>query len=155
MDLDATAWLLIATTAITGVGAGATLDQAIKQLPARHRIGSDAYAEYVRAADLANGLKWYPALGISTTLVTAAAVIVGFLDDPDTASAVGLGAVAVGLLAQLASSSQAAPTLHRLRKGADPATTLDKFSRWNAVRGVAVTFTLVAAAYTLASWVTR
>lgn len=48
--------VLLVAVAVNGIVTGATLDQAIKQLPARHRIGPDAYASYVRAADLTNGL---------------------------------------------------------------------------------------------------
>jgi hypothetical protein len=151
MNSDVTTWMLIATTVVTGVGAGATLDQAIKQLPARHRIGPSAYADYVRAADLGNGLIWYPILGIGTTLVTLATVLVGFLHDRNGATTAGLYAIAAGLAVQLGASVRAAPTLLGLKKGADPAATLDKFARSNAIRAVAVTFTLAATTYTLAA----
>lgn len=151
MTADATTWLLIATTVVTGVGAGATLDQAIKQLPARHKIGPAAYADYVRGADLGNGLVWYPILGIGTTLVTIATILVGFLNDRNSSTTAGLYAIAVGLAVQLGASVRAAPTLLGLRQGADPRSTLDKFARSNAIRAVAVTFTLLAATYTLAA----
>jgi uncharacterized membrane protein len=47
-----------------------SLDQSIKQLPARHRIGVVAFAAYSQAADLGNGVVWYAALGIGGALLT-------------------------------------------------------------------------------------
>jgi hypothetical protein len=62
---------------------GATLDQSVKQLPARHRIRVVAYAAYARAADLAGGLRLHPALAGVVLLSTGAAVATGLLDHPD------------------------------------------------------------------------
>jgi hypothetical protein len=39
---------------IDGLLAGAGLDQIVKQLPSRRRIGPVAYSKYFMAADLAN-----------------------------------------------------------------------------------------------------
>ena len=58
---------LVLAGLVNGLLAGASLDQPIKQLPARHRIGSHANS---RAADLANGVAWYAALGIGGALLT-------------------------------------------------------------------------------------
>ena len=56
--------LVIIATALDGLLAGASLDQSIKQLPARRRMGVIAFSAYSRAADLGTGLIWYPVLGI-------------------------------------------------------------------------------------------
>jgi hypothetical protein len=57
MAFDLTLALLVVATAVTGVLAGASLDQSVKQLPARRKIGAVAYSRYSRAADLFAFLK--------------------------------------------------------------------------------------------------
>jgi hypothetical protein len=153
----ATGWatdLLIVATAINGIGTGATLDQAIKQVPARRHIGALAYASYVRAADLSNGLRWYPTLGISTVVVTATAVVAGLLDSPSMAEAVALILAAIATAGHLFASSRAAPTLLALRAGVPDETTtdqiLDRFARFNGARAVGVVVALSALTWALA-----
>jgi hypothetical protein len=51
--------LRLAAVLANGVLVGASLDQSIKQLPARKKIGSVAYSNYSRAADLGNGVPFY------------------------------------------------------------------------------------------------
>src|SRR5215510_5163098 len=67
--------LLLAATAADGLLAGASLDQSIKQLPARHRIGVRNYSSYSRAADLGNGVAFYGILGGGAAALTIAAAI--------------------------------------------------------------------------------
>jgi hypothetical protein len=50
--------LLIAAVVVAAMGAAASLDQLIKQVPARYRIGVVAYSAYSRAADFHTGI-WY------------------------------------------------------------------------------------------------
>jgi hypothetical protein len=71
---NATGWvtLLALATAVDGLLAGASLDQSIKQLPARHRIGIRAYSAYSRASDQANGFFWLAPLGVGGALLTLA-----------------------------------------------------------------------------------
>ena len=71
--------LIVVATALNGIAAGASLDQSIKQLPARHRIGAVAYATYSQAGDLGNGLFWYAGLGMCAVLVSLAATIVAIM----------------------------------------------------------------------------
>ncbi|MGH2514139.1 MAG: hypothetical protein ACRDHP_00640, partial [Ktedonobacterales bacterium] len=75
------AWLTMALTvgaaALDGILAGASLDQSIKQLPARHRMGVVAFSAYSRAADLGNGVVWYALLGVGAAVITIAAAVVG------------------------------------------------------------------------------
>ncbi|MGH7883315.1 MAG: hypothetical protein ACREN8_10500, partial [Candidatus Dormibacteraceae bacterium] len=74
--MNAFLWLLIIAVLVNAILVGASLDQSIKQLPARHRIGVVAYSEYSKAADLANGVLWYGVLGIGGALITLAAAVV-------------------------------------------------------------------------------
>ncbi len=55
--------LVIVATAVNGILVGASLDQSIKQLPARHKTGVIAYSAYSQASDLGNGIAWYVLLG--------------------------------------------------------------------------------------------
>jgi hypothetical protein len=68
-------WLALVglATLVDGLLAGASLDQSIKQLPARHRMGVVQFSEYSQAADLGHGVVWYAALGIGGALLTLVA----------------------------------------------------------------------------------
>ena len=99
--------ILFAATALTGILTGASLDQSIKQLPARHKIGAVAFSAYARAADLGNGILWYAALGLGAALLTlvASALIV----------ASGAGSQALTIAALVAGDWQFSTPLPRLR----------------------------------------
>jgi hypothetical protein len=75
--MDTTMWLLVAALIGNGLLVGASLDQTVKQLPTRHRIGVVAFSEYSKAGDLGRGVAWYAALGIGAALLTLAAAVVG------------------------------------------------------------------------------
>ena len=47
--------LVVATTALSGIAAGASLDVSIRQLPARHRMGVMAYSVYSQATAPCHG----------------------------------------------------------------------------------------------------
>lgn len=79
MPIDFSFALLVAATAAIGLLAGASLDQSIKQLPARHRIGSIAFSQYSRASDLGNGILFYGILGVGAALLNIAAAIAAYL----------------------------------------------------------------------------
>src|SRR5215204_6177527 len=110
MALDLTLSLMLAATAATGILAGASLDQSIKQLPARHRLGMAAFSAYSRAADLGNGIAWYAVIGIGAAALTIAAAIVAHWQGQAAGQAVPLDlAAALAVLHSLA-TTQAAPT---------------------------------------------
>ncbi|OJY52834.1 hypothetical protein [Pseudonocardia sp. 73-21] len=146
--------LLLAATAANGIAAGATLDQAIKQLPARRRIGAPAYLDYVRAADMGNGLIWYPIMGVGTAALTLTAVVVGLLTHPTTVLAIALVAAGAGTVAGGVTTARAAPTLLPLRHGEHTAeaveAVLNRFATINALRAAAIVLTLAAAIWALA-----
>src|SRR6266496_1832792 len=70
-------WFVLLGIAVTvnGLLAGASLDQSIEQLPARHRIGMRAYRAYSQASHMANGRFWLIPLGIGGAVLTLAAAI--------------------------------------------------------------------------------
>src|SRR5437660_7709069 len=79
--------LLAVALILNGLLAGASLDKAITQLPARRKIGLRAMAEYQRATDLGPGLFLYPILGLGAPLLTWAAAVALF-QGGDVSSAV-------------------------------------------------------------------
>ena len=70
MHVDLVQGLLIAAVAANGLLSGASGDQSIKQLPARHRLGSLAFSAYSRASDQSIGVVWYAVLGIGGAILT-------------------------------------------------------------------------------------
>jgi hypothetical protein len=142
--------LLLAAAGANGLLAGASLDQSIKQLPARHRIGVLAFARYSQAADLANGVAWYAVLGVGAALLTLIAAAAGLADHPSTAAAVALWAAIAATGAHSAATARAAPINFRQRRlGADEAALtvlFNRFQRWQTIR---VTFQVTALAAVL------
>jgi hypothetical protein len=133
--------LLVAATVFIGLLAGASLDQSVKQLPARHKIGLVAYSQYSRASDLGNGILFYSILGIGAAGLNIAAAIAAYLQDvtPDQRTLIYVGAL-FALLHSLA-TTQAAPTLFRqrkVRKDDEPslASIFNKFTQWQNIRCV-------------------
>ena len=86
MFLSFTFVLILAATAADGLLAGASLDQSIKQLPARHKMGLVAYSEYSRAADLGPGILWYAILGVGAAVLTVASAVVAIFEGVPPAS---------------------------------------------------------------------
>jgi len=139
MASDFVAALLIAAAIANGLLAGASLDKALVQLPARRKIGLHAMAEYNRATDLGPGLILYPALGLGAPLLTiAAAMAVYFGLDVSNA---GVSWILLGALlsvGHMITTAQAAPNLLQLR-GSIPADgelegLYGRFAGWSGVR---------------------
>jgi hypothetical protein len=133
--------VMIPTGITVGILAGAGLDQVIKQLPARKRIGVLAYSKYFMAADLANGRYWYGMVGILAYLLTLVSAITGFLEGVDATTAVLLLIAAGFAIVHAFGTSQAAPTAFRVRGAGSDENDLtmifDRFSKWTTVRGIA------------------
>ena len=143
--------LTFAATALNGILVGASLDQSIKQLPARKRMGAIAFSLYSRSADLSNGIVWYATLGIGTALITIAATITTFV----AGNAYPLPILLAGILSVLHSlaTSQAAPTNFKQLKVPNDEVALtaifDTFDRWQRVRVVLQVLTFLAVLWAL------
>lgn len=142
--------LAIATTAVIGPGAGMSLDQAIKQLPARRRIGAVAYSAYSRAGDQGNGLFLYPPMGIASLLLSVATAVSGHLCHLPYTLQTPLDIS--GVLAVLHSlvTARAAPINFSQRKyeptdEANLARVLDRFAFWHNLRTVLQALNFAAA----------
>jgi hypothetical protein len=140
MSLNTTLLLLLVATAATGILAGASLDQSIKQLPARHRMGIEAFSAYSRAADLGNGIAWYAIIGIGAAALTIAAAAVAHWQGEAVGQAMPLDlAAALAVLHSLV-TTRAAPTNFSQRRAVGDEVALtrifNRFERWQALRAV-------------------
>jgi hypothetical protein len=150
-------WLLLAATLANGLLAGASLDQSVKQLPARHRIGVEAYSEYSKAADLGNGIAWYATLGIGGALLTLIAAGVAFSGKVGANNISALTVVIVLTVAHSVMTTLAAPTNFSQRKATGDPVRLEaifqRFEQLQTVRATLQFLTLLAAAWAFASLV--
>ena len=101
---------LLAATALTGVLCGASLDQSIKQLPARRFIGVQAFSAYAKAADLKNGVLWYAILGVSAALASIATGVLAWHNHLEINVALPLYLGAAFAVCHTICTTQAAPT---------------------------------------------
>jgi hypothetical protein len=146
-DMDADRVLMVAAVAVNGLLTGATLDQAVKQLPARHRIGVEAFSAYSQAADLSNGVVWYAVLGVGTAVLTLAAVVAGVRARRGGAVRWVLWVAAVATVAHMAVTAVAAPVNFSQRDAhgvRDLTGVFNSFERLNAVRAALQVVVLVA-----------
>lgn len=140
MALDTALLLMLAATAANGILAGASLDQSIKQLPARHRMGMVAFSAYSRAADLGNGVVWYALIGIGAAALTIATALVAHLQGIAAGQALPLDMAAALTVLHSLVTTQAAPTNFSQRRAGDDEAALarifNRFERWQALRAV-------------------
>jgi hypothetical protein len=152
-DMDATLWLLMAAVLANGLLVGASLDQTIKQLPARRRIGVVAFSDYSKAGDLGPGVAWYATLGIGAALVTVLAVLVGLTGQPDAQLSAALWLALLLTVAHSVTTARAAPLNFSQRAAAGDATRLetifDRFERWSRARSALQLLTLLSVAWAL------
>lgn len=159
MAIDGALILIAVATAADGVLTGASLDQSIKQLPARHKLGAVAFSAYSQAADLGPGVVWYATLGVGAALLTiAAAVVEAALRTSAALAAPMYVAAALSVLHSLA-TARAAPT-NFSQRGADGdeqrlAAIFDRFERWQTVRAILQTLTFIASLVALVAWAAR
>ena len=147
--------LLALAAGIDGLLAGASLDQSIKQLPARHRIGVLAFSAYSRASDQANGIIWYAALGVGGALLTLATAISAIVVDAPANQRWPV-LLAGGLsIAHSFATLRAAPINFSQREVASDEAALrdifDRFERWQTARAALQLATFVAMLWALAA----
>jgi hypothetical protein len=151
--MDTTLWLLLAAVLGNGLLVGASLDQVIKQLPTRHRIGVVAFSDYSKAGDLGRGIAWYATLGVGAALLTVLAVLVGLTDRPDPQVAAALWLALLLTVAHSLTTARAAPTNFSQRTAAgDPArleAIFDRFERWSRTRSALQVLTLLSVTWAL------
>ncbi|HKS71089.1 MAG TPA: hypothetical protein VJQ45_11740 [Ktedonobacterales bacterium] len=156
MTLDVSFILTVVAVAADGMLAGASLDQSLKQLPARHRIGAVAYAAYTQAADLGPGVLWYGILGVGAAVLTIAAgvtAVVRHVGAPVIVPLVIAGALSI--FHSLA-TTQAAPAMfsqrHVPQTDAALGAVFARFARWQTIRVTLQVLTLAAVVWALVAW---
>jgi hypothetical protein len=135
--MQAAIWLVIGATAVAGLLAGASLDQSVKQLPARRRIGVGAYSSFSRASDLRIGIPYYGVLGIGApALAIGAAIVIHAVGMPRSVIIAADLAAAVAVLHAI-TTAFAAPILFSQRLAGDDEVALGRsFDRFERVQGV-------------------
>lgn len=141
--------LMVFATVLDGILAGASLDQSIKQIPARHRMGMVAFSAYSRAADLGRGVAWYATLGIGAAVLTCGAAVAAYAGGAPLLRAFPLYLAAGTALAHSLATSRAAPInvsqRHAIGDEARLAAIFARFERWQTLRVVfqVITFGLM------------
>jgi hypothetical protein len=146
--------LSIAAVVVVAMGTAASLDQSIKQLPARRRIGALAYSDYSLAADAHNAFFWYGPLVAAWIIIVLGSAVVGWSDHPSDQRALALAATVVGVVGHFfVTGVFAAPALISQRKvvgdEAALARVFNRFERWQAVRAAIDVLTLAATVWVL------
>lgn len=155
--MDTTDVLIVLAVVINAMLVGAGLDQHIKQLPARHRIGVVAFSEYSKAADLRNGVAWYASLGIGAAVLALTAAVLGLLNGPGPGSggAVALWSAITCTVVHSFITSRAAPISFSQRKVAGDdeqlAAIFNRFTRVSSMRVVFQILTLAALVWALSA----
>jgi hypothetical protein len=126
-------WFLISTV-LTGLLCGASLDQSLKQLPARHSIGMKAFSSYAKAADLKNGVIWYGILGVGAAVTTLISAIICWQSNTDPVIANAFYLAAAFALCHSACTTQAAPTYFRQKTISDEETLAKLFKRFERIQ---------------------
>ena len=123
----------------TGLLCGASLDQSIKQLPARRIIGAKAFSGYAKAADLKNGVPWYAVLGVGAALSSIMTAVLACVWHAWTTSTVLLVLSGLFAICHSVCTSLAAPLYHKQKKIEDEhqlELLLNKFSSIQVYRSV-------------------
>jgi hypothetical protein len=140
--------LVALATAVDGLLAGASLDQSIKQLPARRRIGVLAFSAYSRASDQANGIAWYAALGGGGAVLTLAEAVSAVLAGAPVHQRQPLVLADLLSVAHTFTTARAAPINFGQRAIGNDERALqrifDRFERWQIVRAGLQLATFVA-----------
>src|SRR5439155_15904975 len=94
--------------------AGAALDQLVVQLPARQKLGTAAYAAYLRATDAANGRVLYPIVGLLSNATTIGAFVLALWLRAPLLEAALLGVAAASGLAAFMVTRGVIPVVDQL-----------------------------------------
>ena len=135
----------IIAASLTSLLCGASLDQSIKQLPARHTMGVKAFSEYAKAADLKNGVLWYAVLGIGAALFSIATAILAWYHNTGGYS-LPLYLGGVFAICQIICTSRAAPTYHSQKKiqgEGELKKLFNKFERIQTLRSIFITLNFI------------
>jgi hypothetical protein len=126
--------LLVGATVLNGILAGGIVDRVIVGGPAWHDLGTGAWAEYSRYADLGNGLITYPVEAIGGALLIIAGTLSNyFAHNLSRAATISLYCAIVFSISGLMLTAKAAPIMLGLA-ASQPAAAIqhafDEFLLW-------------------------
>ncbi|HKR84179.1 MAG TPA: hypothetical protein VJS37_08390 [Terriglobales bacterium] len=152
-------FLLAAATIVDGLLAGASVDQSVEQLPARHRIGVRAYHAYTQASHMANGRFWLIPLGIVGPILRVAAIFWVYHLRLAEGAVLSLGIAAVLAVGHLLLTMRAGsinwaltpwqPPERQIKDELELAKIFQRFERWQAVRASVQLLTFVVGVWAL------
>ena len=119
--------------------AGTILNRIVVEFPARRKIGYVPYANYTRAADLGNGLWFYPFLAIGSLLFELAALGFWLFAALPSRLMAPIGAAVLFSAGVMVTTAVAAPLMLRVGKTdtvQEVTSLLDRFVRVNYIRAV-------------------
>jgi hypothetical protein len=125
---------LLTATGLTGLLCGASLDQSIKQLPARRVIGVTAFSAYAKAADLKNGVIWYAVLGVSAALASIVTAVLAWRGNITQSVAIPLYLGGAFAICHTICTTQAAPTYHSQKKINDEQQLKKLFNKFETIQ---------------------
>ena len=148
--------LLGAAVILSGLLAGGVLDRVFVGGPAWHALGTEAWAQFSRLADLGTGLVAYPVEGIGAAILLLAAAVSNHLDGKSRSVApvplyIAAGFSVLGLIFTL----KAAPIMLGLSSSlsaADVQRAFGEFFFWGLyLRGAADSLAFMASVWALAN----
>jgi hypothetical protein len=145
--------LIIVSVGLNGVFAGASLDQSMKQLPARRRIGFVVYSAHSRAADEDRGLAWYVILGVGAAIAAVAAATTTCFEDPSAPWTTLLGMAGALSVIQTFATARVTPTNFGRRHNVEEAELhqlFETFARRQNLRSIVQLLALLASLGALA-----
>jgi hypothetical protein len=142
----------ISASAFTGLLCGASLDQSIKQLPARRSMGDAAFSAYARAADLKNGVPFYAALGVGAAVTAVVTAIYAWSSGiiADYTQALYLGGMFA--ICHMVCTTQAAPSYFSQRKAGNElelTRILNRFEKIQTIRSIFMVLNFLAYTWAL------
>jgi len=156
MSSTRTQLLVVAATLLSGVLAGGVIDRVIVGGPAWHELGTEAWAQFSRQADLGTGLVAYPVEGIGATLLILAAALSNYFDrNSRRGVTLPLYFAAACSIAGLILTAKAAPimlSLASLKNGAEIERAFSEFFVWGLyLRGLVDTLAFIALVWALSN----
>jgi hypothetical protein len=149
-------FFLLAATALTGILCGASLDQSIKQLPARRRIGAIAFSTYAKAADLKNGVPWYAVLGLSAAITSIITAILVLKNHSAENYALSLYCAGVLAICHSTCTAFAAPAYHKQKNSTNEnelEKLFSKFEKIQTLRSVFVTLNFISLLWAISTFI--
>lgn len=134
--------LLVATTFLRGIGAGVIFGVAIVTLPVRKRLGTSAYATFIKAHYKESGVKMYAGITVLGLLLTTCLAVIIYYGHYSNAIKYCTMASLLATVFGFVGTAGAFPAMSKLWKSADYPITditnlLDKFAFWHVISALA------------------